>query len=82
MFLCPNLVKIDNYYILPDIQHLLDHILLTVNIFIMKEFIQEKWYTTIRNSKEEENFILKLTNIIGNINTSNIPDNHSFELII
>ena len=48
----------------------------------MEEFIQEKQHTIIRNSKEKENFISELTNMIGNINISNILDRESLELII
>jgi len=82
MFFYPNSVKINNYYILSEIQHLLDHVPLTVNISIMEKFIQDKWHTIIRNSKEEENFILELKNAIGNINTSNILDKESLESIV
>jgi len=42
MFFYPNSVKINNYYILSEIQHLLDHVPLTVNISIIEKFIQDK----------------------------------------
>jgi len=48
----------------------------------MKEFTQEKQHTIIRNSKEEENFVPELTNIIGNTNTSNMPNKESLETIV
>ena len=39
-----------------------------VDIIINKEFIQNKYWTIIKNSEEEESFISKLKNEIGNIN--------------
>ena len=59
-----------------------DHTSLTIDISIMEEFIQEKWHTIIKNSKEEENFISELTNVIGNINLSSISDREFLKLII
>ena len=83
-FLFPwsNSVKIDSYFILPEFWHLLDHIFLIADISIMEEFIQEKWQTIIRNSKEKENFVSELTNMIGNINTLSIPNKETLETII
>jgi len=42
IFLWPNLVEINNYFILPEFWHSLDYTPLIVNISIIKEFIQEK----------------------------------------
>ena len=77
IFLHPNSVEINNHYILSEIQYSLDHVPLTINISI----IEDKC-TIIRNSKEEENFVLELKNAMGNINTSNIPDKESLKSII
>jgi len=48
----------------------------------MEEFIQDKQHTIIKNSKEEENFISELKNMIRNIDTLSIPDKESLEFII
>ena len=53
IFLRLNSIEIDNYSILPKSQHPSDYAPLTVDIFIMEEFIQEKQHTIIRNSKEK-----------------------------
>jgi len=48
----------------------------------MEEFIQDKQCTIINNSKKEENSVLKLKNVIENIDTSNIPNKESLESIV
>jgi len=48
-----------------------DHAFLTVNIFIREEFIQDRKCIIIRNSEEEEKFVIKLMNTLGNFDTSN-----------
>jgi len=48
----------------------------------MEEFIQDKQYTIVKNSKEKENFISELTNTIGNIDTSNISNKETLKSII
>jgi len=50
-----------------------------VDIFINKESIQNKQQTIIKNSKEEKDFINKLKNEVGNLNTTNISDSKSLE---
>ena len=82
LFLWPNSVEINNYFILPDSQHPSDHTPLIVDISIIEEVIQEKRHTIIRNSKEEINFISELMNTIGSINTASIPDKESLETIV
>jgi len=42
MFLLPDSVKIDNYFILSDFQHPSDHTPLVIDISISEEFIQDK----------------------------------------
>jgi len=76
------LIEIDNHYILHDLYYLLDHAFLTINIFIIEEFIQDKWQTIIKDSKEKENFISNLTKVIRNIDISNIPDKEFLKLIV
>jgi len=50
-----------------------------VDIFINKESIQNKQQTIIKNSKEEKDFINKLKNEVGNLDTTNISDSKSLE---
>ena len=42
MFLRPNFSEIDNYTIYSKLQYSLDHALLTVDIFIIEEFVLDK----------------------------------------
>ena len=49
---------------------------MTIEISISEEFIQDKQCTIIRNSEEEEKFIINLKN------TSNISSNESLEGIV
>jgi len=65
------LEEIDNL-ILPKSRSLSDYAPLTVDIFIIKKYIQDKWQIIIRNSKEEERFILELKNTIRNIDTTDL----------
>jgi len=51
IFLRPNLIKINNHSILPESQHSLDYISLIVDLFIIKEFIQEKQYVRVGNDR-------------------------------
>jgi len=39
MFLCLNLIELDNHIILPDQQHSYDYASLNINIYILEEFI-------------------------------------------
>jgi len=82
MFLYLNLIKINNHIILPDQQHLSDHTSLNINIHISEEFICNKLCTIIKNSKEEEKFIINIIKNIGNINTLSIFNKNSLEAII
>jgi len=60
MFLQANSEEFNNYSILPDLWSLSDYTSLIVNIIINEEFIQDKCWTIIKNSKEEESFVSKL----------------------
>jgi len=48
----------------------------------MKEFIQDKQHTIVKNSKKEEKFTSDLIIAIKNIDTLIIPDKISLELIV
>jgi len=60
MFLQANSEEFNNYSILPDLWSLSDYTSLIVDIIINEEFIQDKCWTIIKNSKEEESFVSKL----------------------
>ena len=64
-FLCSNSMEINNHSINPDIWYLSDHTPLTINIVITEEFIQDKWCTIIKNSKEEKNLFPILSMLLG-----------------
>jgi len=82
MFLWVNSEEINTYSILSDLWNPSNYAFLTVNIIISKEFIQDKWWTIIKNSVKEKDFINELKNIVGNINTTNISDSKLLERIV
>jgi len=60
----------------------LDHAPLVIDISIAKEFIQDKRYTIVKNSKEEKKFIFELIKGFRSIDMSIILDKNSLEIII
>ena len=82
MFLRLNLLELDNYTIHLEWRLSSDHTPLTVDIAIMKEHIQTRKCTLVKNSKEEENFITELIRAITRLNTENIPSKEVLEQII
>ena len=72
MFLHANVEEFNNYVISLDLQSLSDHAPLSVSIIIKEETIQDKKQAIVKNNKEEKEFINKLRNRIGCINTKNI----------
>jgi len=52
MFFRPNSLELNNHTIYSDFCYLFDHIPLTVDIFIIKEFVPKKQHTIIKNSGE------------------------------
>jgi len=82
MFLRSNSLGFDNHSIFPDLQHSSDHTLLIVNIFIIEEFVQDKRYTIIKNSKEKEKFTSKLMKTIKKINIPQLVDKDSLKLTV
>lgn len=65
-----------------ELQFLLDNVLLTINISIDKEFIQEEQQTIIKNSEEKSKFIIDLIEAIGRIETTIIMDKDMLENIV
>ena len=65
-----------------ELQFLLDNALLTINISIDKEFIQEEQQTIIKNSEEKSKFIIDLIEAIGRIETTIIMDKDMLENIV
>jgi len=75
--------EINNHLILSEYKSLSDHVSLTIVIFIISGFIQDKWQTIIRNNREkEEKFVTKLINTIRNTNTIDISNKELLEEII
>ena len=72
IFLCPNSSELNNHIIYPEQRLLSDCVPLTVNIAIIKEHIQTKKCTIIKNSKEKRNFITELIEIIKPLNMEQI----------
>jgi len=82
MFLRPTLLEYDNHSIHPDWHLTSDYTLLIVNIAILKEDIQMKKCTIVKNSKEEDNFIIKLIDAIKRLNIENIQSKEVLEYIV
>jgi len=53
-----------------------------VNISIFEEKIQIKKHTLVKNSEEEDNFIIKLIEAIKRLNTSNIQNKEELKDIV
>ena len=68
--------------IYPDWRLSLDHVPLTINIAIFKEYIQTKKHTIIKNSKEKMNFITKLIESIKVLNMEQISSKKILEQIV
>ena len=81
-FLQLNYIKLNNYIIHPKFQFPLDYALLTVNIIISREFIQEEYRTIIKNSEDKNKFILDLVKAIGKIKTTTILDKDTLDNIV
>ena len=77
-----NFLKIDNYTIYSELWYLSDYTLLTVNIFIIENFVSEKWCTIIKNSKEEDKLIAELIEAIKKIDTEQLSNKVSLELVV
>jgi len=55
---------------------------LVVNISIINEFIQNRQFKIIKNSKEEEKFIAELIEVVREINTSCLESKESLKVIV
>jgi len=82
MFFKPNSLELNNHTIHPELHFSSNHALLTVDITIKKEFVQDKWHTIIKNSEKEENFTSELIEVFSNIDTLYIVNKNALELIV
>ena len=82
IFLWPNSLEINNHTIYLEFWYSSDYALLTVNIFIIKEFVLDKWHTIIKNSEEEDKFIAELIKAIKKINTEQLSNKVLLELTV
>ena len=69
MFLKPNFLELDNYFILSKLCFPLDHASLVVDIQIIQEFLPDTRSMIIRNSEEKTGFTLDIINKFKKINT-------------
>ena len=82
IFLRQDSSELNNYMIYLEQKLLSDHISLTINITIIEKHIQTRKYILVKNSKEEENFIVELIKVIIKINTKNISSKETLEQIV
>jgi len=81
-FLRQDSLEYDNHFIHPDWYLTSDHILLTINIAIFEEDIQTKKHIIIKNSKEEDKFIIELIEAIKELNMDSAQSKEALEHII
>jgi len=82
-FLCHNFSELNNHIVHPELQFPSDYVPLTVNISIDEEFIQEECSTIIKNSEEEEIFIVDLIiEALGKLDTTMILNKDVLENIV
>ena len=74
MFLWSSSTELNNHSIHPKWRLTSDHAPLTTTIPIIKEYINIRKRTIVKDSDEEITFIKKLTTALRNINTSDISD--------
>ena len=74
--------EFDNHTIHPEWRLILDHTPLIVNIAIFEEYIQTKTHTSIKNSKKEKNFLVKLINSVKSLNMDHISSKKSLEQVV
>ena len=72
----------DNHSIYLDWHLISNYIPLTVNIVIFEEFIQSKRCTLVKNSKEEDKFIVELIEATKRLNMENIQSKEVLEHIV
>jgi len=64
-------IELNNHIIFPELYFPLSHAPLIINIIIEEEFIQNKRWSIMKNSKEKAKFIDELIQGLKNMNTSN-----------
>ena len=74
MFLCYRSSEMDNHLIHLEWKLISDHTSLTIVIPLVKEHINTRKQTIVKNSNEEWKFIKNLYEFLRNIDTSNIVD--------
>ena len=82
VFLWPNWIELNNYYIYLDWRLFSDHASISVDISIVKEQIQSSKHVLIKNSKEKDWFIKELINSIKNLKTDSILNSSALEEIV
>ena len=79
MFLQCGLLELNNYSIHPDQYLTFDHAPLTITISIIKENVNSKKRSIIKDSKEKEQFIKDIIVFFKNLKTSNLSDTSNLE---
>jgi len=74
VFLYPNSLEHNNRCIYLNWRLISDHIPITVDILLVKEYIQTTKHSLIKNSEEKDHFIDKLINFINSLKTDFIQD--------
>ena len=82
MFLKLNMLEFDNHTILSESWYPFNHVPLIVNIYIIKEFVQDKRHTIIKGSEGNLKFTSVLIGSIKKIDTSQLMDKKSLKLAI
>jgi len=81
-FLCSNSIELNNHIIISELWYSFDYTPFIINIFIVEEFIQDKYHTIIKKQQRKKYFIVEFVNSIENINTTNISNKDNLECIV
>ena len=82
VFLCPNSIEYNNYYIHLKWRLTFNHAPITVNISILKEWFQTRKQSLPKNSEEEAHFIDELIHSIKSLNTDSLLSIDAFKTIV
>ena len=82
VFLHLNFQEFNNHYIHSDWRLTLDYTPISVDISIIKEYIQIKKWSLIKNSDKESSFIKEVISFLKNIDTHSISSIEILELIV
>ena len=74
--------EFNNHTIYPEWRMLSDHVPLTVNILIFKEYIQTRKQKIIKNGKEKTKFINEIIKLVKGLNINHIRSKKDLKQLV